>query len=758
MKISVQRRPQRSGGNPEKRQRRDTGRPARPVYVASLVVSTASLAGAGTALAEGPEPDNRVAALEEIVVTAQKKEEKLSEIPLSITAVSASQIEALGATEFRDIADTIPGLSIIGNGVGQSQVNLRGVTTGGDVAPTVGIYVDDVPYGSSTPFGNFAQLALDVGLFDLNRVEVLRGPQGTLYGASTMGGLIKYVTTMPDTSAYAGAARAGFSSTRSGGISYDAAGAFNAPLVQDVAALRISGFYSHDGGYVDNLALGKDDINQDKVYGGRADLLLKPLDKLSVRLTGFAQNTYRDGSSRSDYDRATQQPIDGPYDQRRLILEPFSEHFYLFSGTVDYDIGLAKLTSITSYQKSVTLSDEDVSPLYVPLLGSIGINLGAVGVHQDAETEKLAQELRLAGSNRYLDWLLGGFFTRESTLLSQTVPAFNVDGTASAFNLLNAYIPSYYKEYAGFVTLTGHITDRLDVSGGIRFAHNTQNEIQIGSGLLIGSLPERDASATVKTYLLNLKYKITDTVMPYLRFATGYRPGGPNLVANDVTGEPLASPTFNADTLHSYEAGLKASTADRRYSIDTAVYWINWSNLQITAERNGVGVVANASNARNKGLEATFTAVPIDPLTISANIGYIDAKLTEDSPDLGGVAGERLPDTPKFTTALSGDYTFPLPRSQLQGFAGATYRYVGERFASFNASGGVPQYRLPSYSALDLRTGVNLQATRVELYVRNVTDQKAQLSALTQTAILGGPAEVIILQPRTIGLSVSTRF
>src|SRR5882757_4875670 len=215
-------------------------RPVRCFYAASAVISVASFVS--QALADTPEADTRPAALEEIIVTAQKKEEKLSETPLSITAISSAQIEALGATQFRDIANTVPGLTIIGNGVGQSQVNLRGVTTGADVAPTVGIYVDDVPYGSSTPFGNFAQLALDVGLFDLNRVEVLRGPQGTLYGASTMGGLIKYVTTMPDTNGYSGAARAGISTTRAGGISYDGAGALNAPLIPDIAAVRVSGF------------------------------------------------------------------------------------------------------------------------------------------------------------------------------------------------------------------------------------------------------------------------------------------------------------------------------------------------------------------------------------------------------------------------------------------------------------------------------------------------------------------------------------
>jgi outer membrane receptor protein involved in Fe transport len=731
-------------------------RSIRRFYATSVVVSVASFVS--NALADTPDADNRPLALEEIVVTAQKREEKLSETPLSITAVSAAQIEALGATQFREIANTVPGLTIIGNGVGQSQVNLRGVTSGGDASPTVGVYVDDVPYGSSTGFANFAQLALDVGLFDLDRVEVLRGPQGTLYGASTMGGLIKYVTTMPDTSNYSGNARAGVASIRGGGVSYDGSGALNVPLIADRAAVRVSGFYSHDGGFVDNLDSGREDVNRSKLYGGRADFLLKPMDKLTIRLTGFAQNIYRDGSSASDYSLQTGTPIDGVYDQRRLLAEPFSEHFYLFSGTADYDFGFAKLTSITSYQRAETELGEDVSALYVPLLqAAAGINLGAVGVHQLANTEKLTQEVRLAGSSHYLDWLVGGFFTRENTLLFQNVPAYLPDGSMADFNLLTASIPSYFKEYSGFVTLTGHITDKLDLTGGLRLAHNEQNEVQNGSGLLIGSLPERDASATIKTYLIDTKYKLTETVMPYFRFATGYRPGGPNLVANDITGQAVAPPTFGADTLHSYEVGLKASTPDRRYSIDTAAYWINWNNMQITAERNGVGVIANASSARNKGVELTLTAVPIDELTVMANMGYTVAQLAAASADLGGYAGERLPNTPKFTTALSGEYSFPLGR--FRGFAGATYRFVGARFGSFDASQGVPQYRLPSYSTVDLRAGVSLpRGTRLELYVQNVTDRPAELNALTQTALAGGPAEVNILQPRTVGLSISTKF
>src|SRR5579871_5950553 len=208
-------------------------RPARPFVVTSVLVS--SLPVLGTAWAAGTsDEENQPIALDEIIVTAQKKEEKLSDTPLSITAVSSSQIQALAVTQIRDLASTVPGLSITGGGIGTNQVNLRGVTTGADVAPTVGIYIDDVPYGSSTPFANFAQLSLDAGLFDIDHVEILRGPQGTLYGASTMGGLIKYVTPLPDTNTFGGDFQTGVAVTHNGGVSYNGASAVNLPLVADV--------------------------------------------------------------------------------------------------------------------------------------------------------------------------------------------------------------------------------------------------------------------------------------------------------------------------------------------------------------------------------------------------------------------------------------------------------------------------------------------------------------------------------------------
>ena len=304
------------------------------------------------------------------MVTAQKFEQKLSETPLSVTAISARNLEVLGATQFRDFANTVPSLTFTTSGVGSTQVNLRGITTGNNISPTVGIYVDEVPYGSSTPFASGAQLALDVGLFDVSRIEILRGPQGTLYGASTMGGLLKYVSVLPDVSAFGATARAGVVNTSGGGVGYDAAAAINAPLADDKAALRVSGYYTHDSGFIDNLANGRDDVNESSIYGGRADLFVKPADQLSLRLAAFAQNIDRDGTASADFGLASGDPVDGDLDQRRLRAEPFEQEFRLVSGTLTYDFENAALTSISSYQTVRSHAITDVSEFFGPALAA----------------------------------------------------------------------------------------------------------------------------------------------------------------------------------------------------------------------------------------------------------------------------------------------------------------------------------------------------------------------------------------------------
>ena len=723
--------------------------------LALATVTTVASLNATTACAAANE-------LEEIVVTAQKQEQKLSETPLSVTALSSTDLKALGATQFRDFANTVPGLGFTSEGVGSTQINLRGITSGGSVSPTVGIYVDEVPYGSSTAFAGAAGLALDVGLFDLNRVEVLRGPQGTLYGASTMGGLLKYVTASPDLQKFGGKARAGLSTTEDGDINYDVASAVNLPFGSDKAAARLSGFYSHDGGYVDSLGLDEEDVNQSDVYGGRADLLLQPTDALSIRLNAFMQRIDRDGTSQVAYDIATGNPLDGDLEQQTILPQGFEQEFDLYSGTLVYDFGPAELTSVTSYQEFTNDSTLDASPLYVPLLNAVlprppFPTWGATGVDYGITTDKFTQELRLAGAGATFDWLIGGFYTDEDSDQSQVINSFAPDGSPLDINVATVGLPSTYEETAGFGTVTWHATSKLDVAGGLRYSRNEQTYVQEGTGLLVGPSPKATSSESVSTYLANLRYLASDNLMTYARYATGYRPGGPNFLGSDpVTGQPLGNPAFESDELQSYEAGLKAITDDRRYSADIALYLINWDNMQVGAARNGIGVVANAGTARSTGAEFTLTALPVPELTLLGTFAWTHAKLTEDAPDLGGRDGDPLPDTPDLAFTVSGDYSFGV--LEHTGTVGALLRYVGDRVSGFEASAGSPQYRLPEYTTMDLRGSVAIGPANLRLYVRNLFNERGQLSAGTALTQLGGPAMVSILQPRTYGVSVDVDF
>jgi iron complex outermembrane receptor protein len=718
--------------------------------------AAAGLLGCGLSAAATAQTATSVSVLEEVVVTAQKFEQKLSETPLSVTAISARNLEALGATQLRDFASTVPSLTFTTSGVGSTQVNLRGITTGNNISPTVGIYVDEVPYGSSTPFASGAQLALDVGLFDVSRIEILRGPQGTLYGASTMGGLLKYVSVTPDPTAFGATVRAGLGSTEGGGVGYDAAVALNAPFSEDKAAVRVSGFYTHDDGFIDNVTAGRDDVNESNVSGGRADLLVKSTDKLSLRFTAFAQDIERDGTASADFGLATGEPIDSDLDQRRLRAEPFDQQFRLGSATLAYEFANATLTSISSYQTVRSNAITDVSAFFGPLLAANGIVVGSIDVAKRNETDKFTQEIRLNSTGELFDWSIGAFYTDEDSDQSQRLNASLPDGDVFPVNLLTVELPSTYEEYAGFGTLTWHITSKLDLTGGMRYAHNSQRFEQIGSGPLVFSVPERTQSDSIDTYQATIRYRASETLMPYVRYATGYRPGGPNAVLNDLSGQPLADPVFEADKLKSYEGGIKASTADRRFSVDAAVYYIDWDNLQINAVRNGLGVVANAAAAESKGAELTLTFVPTSQLTLVGAFGYIDAQLTEDAPDLGGVKGDPMPDTPDFTGALSGDYAFGL--GGREAFLGATVRHIGDRVVSFDASTSVPQYDLPEYTTVDLRTGLQLGTTRLQLFVKNAFDERGQLSATTAFSGLGGPVWVSLVQPRTIGVNLISQF
>jgi iron complex outermembrane receptor protein len=690
------------------------------------------------------------ATLGEVVVTAQKREERLINVPQSVSVLPADQLAQTGATQFRDYANTVPGMSFSTSGAGNTQVALRGVTIGYDVGPTVGVYVDEVPYGSSTIFALNAQFALDPALFGLDRIEVLRGPQGTLYGASAMGGLIKYVSKQPDATRFGVDVQAGTAGTRDGGVSANGTLAVNAPIVEQKVGLRASGFYSRDAGYIDNLALGQKDVNHSDIYGGRLDLLATPTDALSIRLDTFLQDISRDGEGTADYTFAGAEPY-GSRGQYRLFVEPFDQRFRIVSGTVTYDMHWAALTSISGYQTARTDYLADISAVYVPILNSFGFGpYSAIGFTNQLGTDKFTQEVRLTSrqGSRPFDWVIGGFYTHESSTNNQQFVMRDPAGLPSPDVLYIVSRPSRYKEYAAFGDLTWHLTEKFDVTGGIRYARNNQDFAQTGSGPLGFSLPTNTSSEHVVTYLANARYRFSDQATGYLRYATGYRPGGPNVLT--IAG---GLPTFEADRLKSYEAGVKAETGDRRFGVDLSGYYIDWSNIQLQVIRSGFGTYVNAPDgATVRGAELALTAHPINPLTVTGTAAYQDAHMSEANADLGAAKGERLPNVPRFTGTLSADYAFL--NEGLQPTVGATLGHVGEREVSFDASTAYPQYHLPEHTTVDVRAGVTLGTMRTQLYVHNLFDERGQQSIILPQF----GARVAIVQPRTIGVTVTTRF
>lgn len=728
--------------------------------LAGLTAVVLSMFGADDAT--GQEPAESVSTrgilpvLEEIIVTAQKREERLIDVPMSMSVLTADDLARLGATRFRDFANTVPGMSFVDFGAGMSQITLRGVTNGSfDINSTVGLYIDEVPYGSSSPFTGAARHTLDVGLFDIDRIEVLLGPQGTLYGASTMGGLIKYVTGAPDPTRSGVDVRLGTSGTRDGDISYNGSVTVNSPFAGGKAALRATGYYSRDGGYIDNAGLGEEDVNSSDIYGGRADLLIAPSEALNIRFSAFAQDISRDGDGTTDYTFAGE-PVDGELDQIRVFAEPFDSRFRLISGTVTYDLGSAVLTSISSYQTIRTKYDWDFSSTFVPLMQAFfGRTYSAVGNRQGPSTDKFTQEVRLAADgNERFKWAFGGYYTDETTDFVIDFVPIDAAGQPAPNDLASAFLPSSYEEYAAFGHLTWHLTEQFNVTGGIRYARNRQSNTQIASGLLVGSRPTGRSSEDVFTYLANARYHFNEHATFYVRYATGYRPGGPNFAATDPsTGDPIGQPAFDADTLNSYEVGLKAETANRKFGIQASGYYIDWNDMQINVIRGGFGAIANApGGATIRGAELALAARPADGFTLKGTFAYQDAELSEADADLGGAEGERLPGVPRFTAGLSADYVFASPSLPT---IGATFRYVSDRWASFDGSVGSLQYYLPEYETVDLRAGLTLGEVTMQLYLRNLLDERGQLSAVTSLATT---ARVAVTQPRTIGVTASMGF
>lgn len=583
--------------------------------------------------------------LQEVVVTAEKKVERLLDVPVPVSVLDADDLSANGESRLQDYFAQVPGLSLTNTGGGFQNLSIRGVTTGVVATPTVGIVIDDVPYGSSTLLGNGNVLIPDIDPSNLERIEVLKGPQGTLYGADSIGGLVKFVTRDPSTERLSGRIEVLGDYVDQGELGYSVRGAANVPLTADLA-FRASGFVRRDPGYIDNVLTHQDNSNRADVYGGLLSALLRPADAFSLKLDALLQNTYGDGNQAIDATldaNGDLHPLYGYQDQARLRgTEQYNSEVRLYTATVRAKVGALDLVSITGYGDNKYLDVSDYTGLY---------GLPADGLYF-AETKKITQEFRLSSSiGRTLDWLAGAFYTHENS--PGDLPSYAVDpATGAQMGLLIDYnYPSTLTEYALFGDLTFHITDRLDLQAGGRESENRQVYNETDTGPFVPAYfgfpspfvnATEHASGNAFTYLFTPEVKITHDLMVYARLTSGYRLGGLNVNAV-VYGLPAE---FKPDKTKNYELGAKGKFFDGALTVDASAYYIDWRQIQITLTIPSGRYNANGGKAKSEGLELSLQARPARGLTIDANASVNDARLTQDLPPTAsafGFSGERLP-------------------------------------------------------------------------------------------------------------------
>jgi iron complex outermembrane recepter protein len=741
-------------------------RSATPIIccLSSLASPFAFSSPAGTAAStDSAAPPSDQLTLTEIVVTAQKRSERLQDVPVSVSTVDSSTMVRQHLVSISDYLGQVPGLAADFSDHGGVSLAIRGITTGtGGGNPTVGVTIDDVPIDPSAGFTSAGVVPeLDPGI--LKGVEVLRGPQGTLYGASSMGGLLKYTTAPPDLHDTHGQWEVDGLSVDNGGTGYSARASVTTPIVTDALAFSASGFFRRDPGYVSDTQTQSYDANSTDTSGGRLATLWQINGATSLQLAALYQHVKGDGSSTVFVDDAMR-PIHGLSNTFIAGAGSFERSLQLYSANLNSDFGWATLNSVTGYSIFVGHYTSDGSAQYgdYTYAATGNPNLGTLLVDTQS-THKLSQEFRLSSpTDQTISWLTGLFYTRERN------PTFvNLWGSnPNTGELLSQVLPddierNDYTEYAAFADVTYRIGDQVDVQLGARYSDNEQHYHEVITGPLF-SPPNppydvyAESSGHATTYLFTPRWRISTDLMTYLRIASGYRPGGPNPGA--FFGFPS---TYAADTTTSYEAGLKGEMFGDTLQYQADVYYINWNKIQLlqTDPTTQFEYFTNGAKARSQGLELTMTAAPMRGLTITPTVGFTDATLRQNlTGGLVGFSGDRLPYTAKWSASLDAEQKFSITGT-VTGYMGGQLRYLTDRPSDFASTPTAERLDLPAYALLDLRAGLSVNDWKVGIFAQNVTNRLAILGASPQIASgLTGINYAVVQRPRTIGMSVSRNF
>jgi len=752
-----------------------------------------------------------------IVVTATKRDSTIQDVPFSINAQTEEAIIRSGAVTLEDLSRNVAGLSIQNLGPGQSQVSVRGVSAGQvvrdqpGVKEQVGVYLDESVISLSlfTP---------DLDLFDLDRVETLRGPQGTLFGSGSVGGTIRYITKQPELGVTEGAVEANINFVDGDDLGYHLKGAVNVPL-GDNAAARVVGYYTQYGGFIDARGPGGgEDINDGERYGGRLALTFAGGDNFTITPRVIYQKIEAGGFNRQEIfnlyfnEFQTTPGVFGEREQYLQLREAFEDETLIADLVAEIDFSGVTLTSVTSYTDREILVSRDASAL----TGSVSVDLGypdsgvllASNLRDTTDLEGFTQEIRLSSDNASpLQWVIGGFYSDTDRFYRQRLPtpgyAAVTDATlgagtsaavANGFSNLdspfNSDLPYNIEQLAIFGEATYAFSDRLDLTVGARYYDFEEVRTITTGGLFAngdsGQVDETSSDGITPRILLS--YDVSDTVTLNAQASQGFRLGGVN--------DPLNVPLCNADdlalfggfqdyddeTLWNYEIGAKAQ-GDGFYA-NVAGFYNDISDLQVTLDAGSCSsrIVFNVPEAHTMGIEAEVGLSPAEGFDLVLAGSLIEAEFDTTLPGALTAAtgireGNRLPSVPEFQLSVSGSYEWNVS-DVLTGFAAFSYSHVGSRFTQpadqennpRTFTHGLPfqgapasaattvDLLLPSYDILNLSAGADFEnGLSVIFYLNNVFDENALLSFDRER---GGRARLAYRTntPRTLGMTVRKTF
>lgn len=755
--------------------------------------SFAAVASAQTAM--GPSAPSEQ--LEEVVVTAQKRESTVQATPISMTALSGQSLADAGITDIASIVQSVPGVSMRTSGPGQTELEMRGMTSSGGNSSTVGLYLDDIPMTAPAAAQN-GKVVIDPNLYDLSRVEVLRGPQGTLYGAGSMGGTVKLVPTAPNPAGFDTSEEVILGHTNYGdSLNHSENAMVNFPL-WDAAAIRIVASQETLSGWIDRkvvaypffplpvdsttrgdvatapLAANHRDVNDEKMQSVRASVLWNATDRFTIQPFFMYQKISQDGLSLIDSNpgnRASYQPYD--------TQEPFSDRIYIGSLNLKYHFNFADLSSTTSWWSRKELWSQDSAESIATVVQTpIYPEQGGVGQTNPASLEtdmsrQVSEEMRLTSSDQgSLKWIVGLFYQRfvSSWDLAILTPFTAIPGTIP--NAYTQHEPTRIQQNSVFGEVSYTFLDAWTATLGARRFYYSDTVHGDVSGWLSPtgdntvtsfSTGEKDQGVTPK---VSISYHPNKDALFYATFAEGFRPGGGNILVPtsgalgasclenlQAIGLDSAPLGFKSDKVLSYELGQKYRDRDGRVTVNSAGYFESWEHIQQNIPLAcGYPFTGNAGKAHIYGAEIELNALLAPGLIFSANGSFSHARYTQNAVPSATI-DERVQAVPDVTFSTSLTYRRPISDS-LHVLARIDNNYIGSRIDTTAQA----NYLSP-YDLTNIRGGVEGQSWSATIFVNNVTDKLARLSNSPEVAInMTTYNRTSIQQPLTIGLDMSYRF